>query len=81
MSLTQLLDAPEISDQRRKQQVKLSMQFVSRCQIQALHASVDRIAMCENERLELHMNICLTSLTRAKPKDKMEFPAKFPHYA
>ena len=38
-------------------QVKLSMQFVSRCQIQAMHASVGRIAVGENERLELHMNI------------------------
>ena len=65
MSLTQLLDAPEISDQRRKQQVKLSMQFVSRCQIQALHASVDRIAMCENERLELHMNIYMSHFSYA----------------
>ena len=25
--------------------------------------------------------ICLTSVTGAKPKEKMEFPAKFPHYA
>ena len=62
MSLTQLLDAPEISAQPRKQQVKLSLLFVSRCQIQALHASVDRIAMRENERLELHMNIYICIL-------------------
>ena len=25
--------------------------------------------------------ICLTSVTRAKLKEKMEFPALFPHYA
>ena len=29
----------------------------------------------------LFIDICLTSLTRAKPKDKMEFPTLFLHYA
>ena len=34
-----------------------------------------------NENFSQILYTCLTSLTRAKPKEKMEFPALFPHYA
>ena len=33
------------------------------------------------DKSKLLKYICLTSLTRAKPKEKMEFPALFLHYA
>ena len=33
------------------------------------------------EPLFVHKYICLTSLMHAKPKEKMEFPTLFPHYA
>ena len=51
--------------------------FIKACDDHVLNILKQR----KTEWFQRALQICLTSLRHAKPKDKMEFPTLFPHYA